>query len=556
MGIQLGSAYGKVEIDASGVKKGVDTAISSLENMQLKMAIIGQTMTDIGKKMTLGLTLPLALFAKSAVNSSNQSEEALANLRATLESTNRVAGITEEKALEMAAAFQKTTKFSDETVLNGESMLLTFTKIGKDVFPMAVEAMLNMGAKFGSVDNAAIQLGKALQDPIQGVTALRRVGVKLSETQEAQIKHFMAVNDIASAQKIILQELQTEFGGLAIEMGKTDSGKIDKLINAFDDLKELFGDRLKKSLIPFVESITKAINDFLALPEPVKNAIVDMVLTIGKIAFVAGPIIFIIGKMLTFASLFLPGGALAGVGTFITTTLLPALGTLFSFITGTAIPAIAAFAVANSWWIVPLLIVVSTVYLVYLAFKNNFMGITTTAKQFWFLLKFYFIQGWQILLQVSQQRALQLQTWFKNMITRITQIFKSLNWSEIGKYVILGITNGLLMGIPAMVAAAVKGAKAVMQAFDRVFDSHSPSEEMKKRGIWAGQGFIGGWEKTMQPNTVAQQMAKPILNTSNINQTKYSIQLGYGLTLRDVDRLMDQKLNGFTRQLNNALGGA
>jgi len=26
--------------------------------------------------------------------------------------------------------------------------------------------------------------------------------------------------------------------------------------------------------------------------------------------------------------------------------------------------------------------------------------------------------------------------------------------------------------------------------------------------------------------------------------------------LRDVDRLMEQKLNGFTRQLNNALGGA
>jgi len=252
MAIQLGSAYGKVSIDSSGVKSGVDNANKSLKGMadsfEQMGARIGQTMSDIGAKMSLMITLPLVLMAKQAIDSSNQSEKALANLHAVIESTGGAAGITAKEAEDMAIAFQKVTAFSDETILNGESMLLTFTNIGKDIFPQATEAMLNMGQKFGSVEEASIQLGKALNDPISGVTALRRVGVMLSDEQEKQIKHFMEINDIASAQKVILQELETEFGGLAKAVGETDAGKIEQFWNAVDDLKELIGTDLKKAI--------------------------------------------------------------------------------------------------------------------------------------------------------------------------------------------------------------------------------------------------------------------------------------------------------------------
>jgi len=63
----------------------------------------------------------------------------------------------------MAQKIQNTTNFSKEMVLNGQGMLLTFTNIGKDVFPMATEALMNMSAKMGTEPKqAAIQLGKAL----------------------------------------------------------------------------------------------------------------------------------------------------------------------------------------------------------------------------------------------------------------------------------------------------------------------------------------------------------------------------------------------------------
>jgi hypothetical protein len=584
MAINLGSAYGKVELDSTGVKKGVDSAIKNVQTLQTKMAALGNTMSNIGGKMTFGLTLPLLFFAKSAVAASMEQENALQELNAVLESTKGIAGVTADELTKMAAGLQKVTTFGDEAIISGQSMLLTFTNIGKEVFPQATETMLNLAQKFGSMDQASIMLGKALNDPIAGVTALRRVGIQLSDQQEQQIKNFMAVNDIASAQKVILGELETQFGGLARAMAETSEGKIKQLKNAFGDLKELFGTRLEKAIIPFVESLTKAIEDFLALPEPVKNGIVDMIISIGKLAAVAGPIIFIVGKLLIFASLFMPGGAMAGAGAFISTTLIPSFSTFFTFITATAIPAIAAFVVANAWWIVPLLLVAATVYLVYLAFKNNFMGITTTAKQLWFILKFGFTQLWAALKAGAADGLANLRaawdawveenkatftgwvTWMRNawqnilnffIRTRdyIVQVFQRLNWSQIGKFVVLGIANGILMGIPALIAAGVRAATELMRAFDGKLDIRSPSGEFEKRGIQSWQGYLRGWGQS-DPNAMAKAMANPVLNQNSSNQQSNSFHFASGLTIRQAREMMEENNDRMFGRLSERLAGA
>jgi hypothetical protein len=137
--------------------------------------------------------------------------------------------MTKKELIDLATSLSLVTRFEDDSIVKGESMLLTFTNIGKDVFPAATEAMLNMAQKFGSMDAASVQLGKALQDPIAGVAALRRVGVMLTDAQEKQIKQFIKVGDIASAQKVILGELNTEFGGLAVAAGQTLAGRMDIL---------------------------------------------------------------------------------------------------------------------------------------------------------------------------------------------------------------------------------------------------------------------------------------------------------------------------------------
>lgn len=357
----LMSLFVKLGLDSSDLQSGVKGAEKSIVGFAAKMQNVGKQITKIGGAMTVGLTLPIVAFGASAVKSAMDAESAVADLEAVLKSTGGVAGMTLEELTKNAAALQKITKFSDEAVMSAQGMLLTFTNIGKDVFPDATMAALDMAEKFGmDASQAAITLGKALNDPIQGVSALRRIGVMLTDEQEAQIKKFMEVGDIASAQAIIMQELAVEIGGVAEAAGGTNAGKLEQFKNQLDDLKEIVGVALIPALIRLMETITPLIEKFSNASPATQNTIIAL----GGIVAAAGPVTTVIG------------GITSAVG-FLT----PILTTLFTFITATAIPAIAAFVVANAAWIVPLALVAATVYLVYLAFKNNFGGITTTITQ-------------------------------------------------------------------------------------------------------------------------------------------------------------------------------
>ena len=193
---------------------------------------------------------------KYSISAAMESEKIQADLNATLTSTKQAAGLSADEINRMASSLSEMSGIEDDSIVKAQAMLLTFTNIGRDVFPMASEAMVNMASKFGSVDAAAMQLGKALNDPIAGVGALRRVGVALSEVQEEQIRDFMELGDVASAQKVILGELQTEFGGLAAAMGNTTEGSIKKLQNSLGNLAEAVGGKLTPYLKEAADALT------------------------------------------------------------------------------------------------------------------------------------------------------------------------------------------------------------------------------------------------------------------------------------------------------------
>ena len=182
-------------------------------------------------------------------------------LNAVLKSTKGVAGLTAKELTNMASALQKQTRFGDEAIMTAQSLMLTFTKVGKDVFPDAIETVMNMSEAMGQdMKQSVIQVGKALNDPILGVTALRRVGVQLSEQQEQQVRDFVAVGDVASAQKVILGELETQFGGVAKAAGSTMAGSLEQMNNAIGDAQQALGRQLAPAIISMATNITTLAN--------------------------------------------------------------------------------------------------------------------------------------------------------------------------------------------------------------------------------------------------------------------------------------------------------
>lgn len=212
-------------------------------------------------------------------NEAMAAQDVEAELNAVLTSTGGIAGVTRGKALELADSFQNVTRFEDDTILSAEAMLLTFTKIGRDVFPDATEATLNMAQKFGNMETAAVQVGKALNDPIAGVTALRRVGVSLTAAQEAQIEKFMELGDIASAQRVILAELSTEFGGLARAAGETAAGQLDIFNNKIGALKEKVGTSLLGLLTTGLSGVGPVILNALGRVADAASQFIDGLVT-------------------------------------------------------------------------------------------------------------------------------------------------------------------------------------------------------------------------------------------------------------------------------------
>lgn len=198
-----------------------------------------------------------------------------AQTEAVIKSTGGTAGLTADEIGNLAGAMSRLSGGSDEAIQSGENMLLTFTGIGKDIFPRVTQAMTDMAVSMAEGDvqaadfrGTALQLGKALNDPAQGLAALSRAGVSFSEAQKAAIKQMVAVNDIGGAQALMLAELEKEFGGAAKAAGDTLPGKLAKAQNAIDNMRE----NLANMFIPVVGQAADAFNTLVTGRDQLSDA--------------------------------------------------------------------------------------------------------------------------------------------------------------------------------------------------------------------------------------------------------------------------------------------
>lgn len=194
------------------------------------------------------------------VTATAESEARLRQLEVVVRSTGSAAGYTARQLADMAGALQKVTSFDDEAVESAQALLLTFTRIGHDVFPQALKSVLDISTAMGTdLKGSAVQIGKALNDPIQGLTALTRIGVAFDAQQKQQIKNFVESGQTAKAQAIILKELQKEFGDSATAARSTLGGALKALGGAFDNLFESTGpasENLRKSIEGLIGTIS------------------------------------------------------------------------------------------------------------------------------------------------------------------------------------------------------------------------------------------------------------------------------------------------------------
>ena len=255
------------------------------------MQRFGRNMMDVGKDMTRYATLPITAFATGAVMSFRTVNEALKQVEAGVKSTGGAAGFTTEELKKMAkSAGDVANVFSADILKDVTAQLLTFTNVTGPTFERAQMSILDVSARMGTgMSSSAIMIGKALNDPIQGLTALRRVGIQFSEQQEAMVKTMVEVGDVVSAQGVILEELERQFGGSAEASGDA----FTKIGIAAKELGASFGELIQKWLTPLIGQITGMINWISNLNDQTKS----WVLGIGAVVAAIGPLMIALGFM-------------------------------------------------------------------------------------------------------------------------------------------------------------------------------------------------------------------------------------------------------------------
>lgn len=237
----VGAVQGKLRTTAQtiavldGPLGGIASRFSSTASVIGGVGLVaGTTALAIGT-LTAGLV--------QAVRVAEQAEQSQLRLQGVLRATGGSAGRTAAQIDALARDLGRATLTSANEARDAASVLLTFRNVQEENFDRTLRVAQDVAAVFGqSLRSSVTQLGKALEDPIQGLTALRRVGISFSQSQRDVIRSLVETGDVAEAQRTILEALEKQVGGAGEAEGQGLIGALDTLGERFNEFLEQIAD--------------------------------------------------------------------------------------------------------------------------------------------------------------------------------------------------------------------------------------------------------------------------------------------------------------------------
>jgi hypothetical protein len=220
----------------------------------------------------------IANFAMESVLAAERAEQFNNILRQVAETTDVFGDDVDaatDRMIKFADAHEMVIGVEAELIKEAQGVLLSFKAVGESgdevggVFDRATKAAFDMAAVLKTdARSSAVQLGKALENPIKGVTALGKAGTTFTDQQREQIRVLQESGDLLGAQAIILNEVESQYGGAA-EAAALSSEKI-KL--GFGQIQDALGNALapsfEKFVTFFIEDVVPPLTKFFEVDFP------------------------------------------------------------------------------------------------------------------------------------------------------------------------------------------------------------------------------------------------------------------------------------------------
>ena len=253
----------RINILSNFNSSGFDKLSRELRRLDTPIEKLGAVSRSLAPAAQIGLVAMTALGA-GAVRAAEEAaiaDNRLSQVAKSMGLFGKNTGAVTARLQEFADQTMKQTAIDDEVIKATQAKLLTFKNLARtaDVMGGAMDratlAAIDLAAAgFGSAETNATQLGKALQDPIKGITALARAGVTFTQQERDKIKVLVESGKMLEAQDMILSAIETQVGGTA---AATATGSA-KMTAAFGELSEALG----TALLPLFEALVPLMTGF------------------------------------------------------------------------------------------------------------------------------------------------------------------------------------------------------------------------------------------------------------------------------------------------------
>ena len=207
----------KIKADTSDFEKGINNVQKSTQKLSKSFQGLEKTVSKVMTLTGIGLaTKAMVGFGKSCSQAANQATKQFNILNNTVRATGADAWTSTKELDGMAKSLSNSTNYSVGEIEKMQSVLLGFRNITTETFEDASEAVMDMATVMGMDLTSAVQtVGKALDDPIKGLDSLRRQGFAFTDEQKSELEILVKTGKQVEAQKIILDELASSYGGAA-----------------------------------------------------------------------------------------------------------------------------------------------------------------------------------------------------------------------------------------------------------------------------------------------------------------------------------------------------
>lgn len=340
----LGSLTAFITADNSGLLNGARQSAAAVEKMSTNIAAslnrAGSSISNFGKSLTVGLTLPIAAAGASIIKLASDAEEAGSKFNTVFKDVGTQASAASK---ELSKSFGLSSVEAQKLLGNTGDLLSGFGFTGEAALDLSVKTnQLAVDlASFTNVEGGAERASAALTKALLGEReSAKELGIAILEADVKQRVAQLSARGLTFATERQAKAYATL--ELATEQSKNAIGDFARTQNSVANQSRILRARvtdlavsLGQMLLPLANKIIGTVIEWVTAFQSLDNQTKANIIVLAGLVAAIGPVVFITGKLISLVGVVVAGfGAIAAVVGF----LLSPVGLL-----------VAGFAVLVAW---------------------------------------------------------------------------------------------------------------------------------------------------------------------------------------------------------------